>query len=567
MASKESTDMDFGGGGLSRQNSGTAGSWEFDAALMTREFKFVEKLEDQYVCPTCGQVVLNPHQTGCGHIFCYQCIQGFLDSDITPKCPIDDSFIKANEVFQDNCCKREIANLEIYCTNAPNCSSKVTLCRLQDHLKICQYESVQCPNSGCSETLFRKDVGDHLDSQCRYRLEPCPYCRKHYAVIHLMDHRNSTCLEVKVPCPNNCDQMIKRHELKEHYLECPEVETDCMYKKYGCSFRQKRVKVQAHEDAALNDHLVLVLESNTKLEKQIDDLQHSLVLKHHEFQERTSLAGSLENQVKPLVQEMTRCDNMIGTVQRSLEEQKDRVDSVQLQLQQLTRAFSQDLGCTELAQLRGSLDSLKQQVSAIEGLKERLVMLEDNYMRHSRLLNIHVDQFQRNEERFRELESTSYNGKLIWKIRDYQKKKEAAAAGEGRSPFMLSAPFYTSRSGYKLRARAYLNGDGSGRGTHLSLYIVLMRGDFDSLLPWPFQQPVSLTVLDQSGARKDVTIVFKPDLASSSFHRPVSDMNVATGFPCFISHAELESANDAAFVKDDTLFIKVKVDTTGLEDL
>ncbi|KPP71213.1 TNF receptor-associated factor 5-like [Scleropages formosus] len=485
MASKESTDMDFGGGGLSRQNSGTAGSWEFDAALMTREFKFVEKLEDQYVCPTCGQVVLNPHQTGCGHIFCYQCIQGFLDSDITPKCPIDDSFIKANEVFQDNCCKREIANLEIYCTNAPNCSSKVTLCRLQDHLKICQYESVQCPNSGCSETLFRKDVGDHLDSQCRYRLEPCPYCRKHYAVIHLM----------------------------------------------------------------------------------IDDLQHSLVLKHHEFQERTSLAGSLENQVKPLVQEMTRCDNMIGTVQRSLEEQKDRVDSVQLQLQQLTRAFSQDLGCTELAQLRGSLDSLKQQVSAIEGLKERLVMLEDNYMRHSRLLNIHVDQFQRNEERFRELESTSYNGKLIWKIRDYQKKKEAAAAGEGRSPFMLSAPFYTSRSGYKLRARAYLNGDGSGRGTHLSLYIVLMRGDFDSLLPWPFQQPVSLTVLDQSGARKDVTIVFKPDLASSSFHRPVSDMNVATGFPCFISHAELESANDAAFVKDDTLFIKVKVDTTGLEDL
>ncbi|XP_029115073.1 TNF receptor-associated factor 5 isoform X2 [Scleropages formosus] len=533
MASKESTDMDFGGGGLSRQNSGTAGSWEFDAALMTREFKFVEKLEDQYVCPTCGQVVLNPHQTGCGHIFCYQCIQGFLDSDITPKCPIDDSFIKANE----------------------------------DHLKICQYESVQCPNSGCSETLFRKDVGDHLDSQCRYRLEPCPYCRKHYAVIHLMDHRNSTCLEVKVPCPNNCDQMIKRHELKEHYLECPEVETDCMYKKYGCSFRQKRVKVQAHEDAALNDHLVLVLESNTKLEKQIDDLQHSLVLKHHEFQERTSLAGSLENQVKPLVQEMTRCDNMIGTVQRSLEEQKDRVDSVQLQLQQLTRAFSQDLGCTELAQLRGSLDSLKQQVSAIEGLKERLVMLEDNYMRHSRLLNIHVDQFQRNEERFRELESTSYNGKLIWKIRDYQKKKEAAAAGEGRSPFMLSAPFYTSRSGYKLRARAYLNGDGSGRGTHLSLYIVLMRGDFDSLLPWPFQQPVSLTVLDQSGARKDVTIVFKPDLASSSFHRPVSDMNVATGFPCFISHAELESANDAAFVKDDTLFIKVKVDTTGLEDL
>lgn len=58
--------------------------------------------------------------------------------------------------------------------------------------------------------------------------------------------------------------------------------------------------------------------------------------------------------------------------QRSLEEQKDRVSAIQLQLQQLTQAFSQDSGRTELAQLRCSLDNLKQQVSVIEGLKERL---------------------------------------------------------------------------------------------------------------------------------------------------------------------------------------------------
>lgn len=192
------------------------------------------------------------------------------------------------------------------------------------------------------------------------------------------------------------------------------------------------------------------------------------------------------------------------------------------------------------------------------------VMLEDNYMRHARLLNVHMDQLQRNEERFHELESTSYNGKLIWKIRDYQKKKKETAA-EGRALF--SAAFYTSRSGYKLSARAYLNGDGSGRGTHLSLYVVLMRGDFDALLPWPFRQSVALTVMDQSGSRKDANMVFKPDPTSSSFHRPTSDTNLATGFPSFVSHAELEATKDAVFVKDDTLFIKVKVDTAGLEDL
>lgn len=35
------------------------------------------------------------------------------------------------QIFQDNCCKRELLNLEIYCTNAPDCTQRVTLCDLQ----------------------------------------------------------------------------------------------------------------------------------------------------------------------------------------------------------------------------------------------------------------------------------------------------------------------------------------------------------------------------------------------------------------------------------------------------
>lgn len=42
--------------------------------------------------------------------------------------------------------------------------------------------------------------------------------------------------------------------------------------------------------------------------------------------------------------------------------------------------------------------------------------------------------------------------------------------------------------------RIYLNGDGTGRGTHLSLFFVVMRGHSDALLKWPFNQKVSLVV-------------------------------------------------------------------------
>lgn len=38
--------------------------------------------------------------------------------------------------------------------------------------------------------------------------------------------------------------------------------------------------------------------------------------------------------------------------------------------------------------------------------------------------------------------------------------------------------------------RLYLNGDGTGRGTHLSLFFVVMRGPNDALLRWPFNQKV-----------------------------------------------------------------------------
>lgn len=39
--------------------------------------------------------------------------------------------------------------------------------------------------------------------------------------------------------------------------------------------------------------------------------------------------------------------------------------------------------------------------------------------------------------------------------------------------------------------RLYLNGDGSGRGTHLSLFFVVMKGKYDALLKWPFSQKVN----------------------------------------------------------------------------
>lgn len=60
---------------------------------------------------------------------------------------------------------------------------------------------------------------------------------------------------------------------------------------------------------------------------------------------------------------------------------------------------------------------------------------------------------------------------------------------------------------------------------------------------------------------------FTPDPENDSFHRPRSDANKAAGYQQFVSHATLETPKNAVYVRDDTLFIKVQVDTAGLEDL
>ena len=123
---------------------------------------------------------------------------------------------------------------------------------------------------------------------------------------------------------------------------------------------------------------------------------------------------------------------------------------------------------------------------------------------------------------------------------------------------LYSQPFYTDRYGYKMCGRVYLNGDGMGKGTHLSLFFVVMRGEYDALLEWPFRAKVTLSLLDQSPARRDLSETIRPDPTSSSFRRPSTEMNIASGCPMFISHQELQNSR---FLKDDTIYLKVVGDT------
>ena len=160
------------------------------------------------------------------------------------------------------------------------------------------------------------------------------------------------------------------------------------------------------------------------------------------------------------------------------------------------------------------------------------------------------------EEYVRQQEFSSYDGKLLWKITEFARKRNEAVSGQQVSFF--SPCFYTSRYRYKMCARIYLNGDGVGRGTHISVFFVVLRGQYDAILRWPFRQKVTFMLFDQDNVQH-VIEAFRPDPNSPSFQRPRRETNIASGCPMFCSLTEL---NNHAYVQDDTMFLKIIVDIT-----
>ncbi|KAF3852631.1 hypothetical protein F7725_005986 [Dissostichus mawsoni] len=534
-----------------RSEESKLSSWESELPSLQHSLKFVLELKEEFVCPICRGVVLNPQQNSCGHIFCLLCLQRLLESSSpsSPVCPVDAAVITPSEVFQDNCCKREIACLDVYCMNSPECTSVVTLRHLQEHLRSCQFETLQCCNPGCRAALQRRELQDHLSLTCAHRLELCTHCQQPQRLsllqVQSSPHRVGSCAELLSSggggLSYSCSLKVPRHMLTEHRDSCPELHVDCSYQRLGCSVQGKRGRVKLHEDSAVSQHMLLVLRSNTHLEQQ-----ETALLRHNELQTDSLLLAGLQKKIRPLLQHNSSQEHIVSAAQRTLSRQEDVLSTLQLDVQQISRGLGS--GLQELEDLRKSLDA-------------------ENMKRNSGLLDIHATQLRTHREHLQELEATSHDGKLIWKIEDFRNKREAEV--KGHPPCLSSVPFHTGPCGYKMASKVYLNGDGEGRGTHLSLYVVLMVGDFDALLPWPFRQTVALSVLDQSGAGNHQSLSFKPDLTSKSFQRPTDETagNVAVGFSCFIPLIKLEKPPNAAYVKEDTMFVKVKVDMAGLEQL
>ena len=148
---------------------------------------------------------------------------------------------------------------------------------------------------------------------------------------------------------------------------------------------------------------------------------------------------------------------------------------------------------------------------------------------------------------------------LSWRINDIE--NILSQAREKRSTVLESPLFYSANHGYKLKLYVYPNGDITNKNNWLSVFLVIMEGEYDALLPWPFHQRITFILVDQqegSDEKKSIVMELTTDLTLSSCAKPSAGKVVkpSIGFARFVTHKNLKTRR---YIVNDSLLIQVEV--------
>ncbi|CAH1801330.1 unnamed protein product [Owenia fusiformis] len=372
---------------------------------------------------------------------------------------------------------------------------------------------------GCKWTDTLQNLQTHLD-MCRYNAIPCPnQCAARLSRIVVDDHLEFTCPRRKVTC-DICGQEFTGEYMEDsHSGNCP-VEIVWCENKCGAKLQRRY----------LNNHM------RNECHKRLVPCRFC----NKQFVFETLQSHSYNCPRFPIP-----CPNRCDPAKIPREDIEKHIEN-QCPSATVPCSFAQ-AGCKHKCP-RYSLDQhLDANTKYHLNLMQDLVATQDNQLESLR-------------NKITDLTCIT-DGILTWKMDDY--KNMFATTKAKTSHEICSESFYTSRYGYKLGATVFLNGNGSGEDKYLSLYIRLLPGEYDNLLEWPFRLPITFTLFDQNEhfeKRVNIRESFLPDISWKHFQKPEKDSDaLGFGYPKFISHVMLNTRN---YIKDDALFIQIKVDTS-----
>ena len=450
-----------------------------------------------------------------------------------------------------------------------------------DHLKECEYNSTQCEL--CGQTIAASTAEDHKLRLCKNAVIDCPYqilgCSnknqlpKSDMEMHLHENEIEHAKHVvKSVCKIENEAKETRQKVNELAFQVDMLASQSQPEDLGYgTLPESESRIQA-DSAGFTKPRKNRPKKGTRIECDCGDPEcsddgdtPSVVTPNRKGGPRVVADGVDVEPVerdgptgvfaksKPeihlrLENEMDTVPQMLPGFRGGFDPKIDMKKMLQPFLDQFQGKFKEEMLMTMRADMdsKASGDSRRKDAE-ITALKDKVLQLE-------KTVRTKTTEAEDRDFRLSLIENSNYEGNMVWKIPQFSQRKADAESGKYTSIFSL--PFYTGRYGYKMCLRLYILGDGIGKNTHMSLFFVVMRGEFDNILQWPFTHKVTFKLINQKGAR-DVVDTFQPDPMSSSFRKPKSDMNIASGCPRFVSHQELQNGG---FIEDDTIFIKCIID-------
>ena len=123
-----------------------------------------------------------------------------------------------------------------------------------------------------------------------------------------------------------------------------------------------------------------------------------------------------------------------------------------------------------------------------------------------------------------------------------------------------SPAFYTHIGGYKICLRIITNGCGSGKGTHVSVAVYMMKGEFDSHLKWPFKGEITVELVNQKEGGENYEEMTIAIIGDDNVQRVTEGDRAEEGWglPDFISHSDLyKPEEDKEYLVNDTLIFRI----------
>ncbi|KAK3749150.1 hypothetical protein QZH41_009824 [Actinostola sp. cb2023] len=553
-----------------------------------------EGIPKKYLCSFCGLLLRDARQTLCGHFYCDLCVASLaIDSTLT--CLEDNEVCPLDQVYPDNFVRREVLSLVVRCKNAENgCKWRGEVRHMVSHAAECEFQKVKCMRPGCDVMLLRQELPNHLETECQYRTTPCTYCSKEVAMADMKKHHNDECMKFPTACPKCKMEGISREMMPVHLDplrgDCSELEGPCPFSTLGCSVKEVMNKDRRakHMNDSTAWHLSLLQKDYVDLKDRVAT-QSAVPQSHSSPPLMTYPEGQKDQMVNNLVVKVEALMKENVNMRRQIAEQTAQLLDME---RRLASASDIEVPTFSLSPLndKDSSEFLKDLRKRVTNVENRVAQFQVHHVDNMQRMNDQTDSIAEVKHEVEEtvaaqramdtrlfsqetatamnsvamadmedvvsdLSLATYDGILIWKISEVARRRTDCV--NGRDTSFYSHPFYSKRQGYKMCARIYLNGDGMGRGNSISLFFVVMRGEHDALLRWPFREKVTLMLLDQDNI-EHVIDAFRPDPTSTSFQRPRAKMNIASGCPMFCPLSELVNH---AYIRDDALFIKVIVDT------